>query len=146
MDKSKSTLIKLESALDRICKGNTKNIPEYRKLSVRAVEQEALLGDGTAYYYPDFIKRIKNEVTKSKLNPSEKTKTKPLSSKKKLANEKRIKENYRDKLKDANHLLSKMAASTNELAYALHQAHNKISQLEKEIVKLKRNKITSIKK
>nr|MBF4396211.1 hypothetical protein [Vibrio anguillarum] len=59
MGKSENTLVALEAALDRIAKGKPRRIPTHRKLSVRAVEEEANLGNGSGYYYPDFVEKIK---------------------------------------------------------------------------------------
>ena len=43
MNKSENTLMILEAALERIIQGMPKRIPASRKLSVRAVEEEANL-------------------------------------------------------------------------------------------------------
>jgi hypothetical protein len=59
MSKSENTLLMLEAALDRISQGKPKRIPATRKLSVRAVEEEAGLGNGSGYYYPEFVQKIK---------------------------------------------------------------------------------------
>ncbi|GAM72603.1 hypothetical protein JCM19236_5746 [Vibrio sp. JCM 19236] len=59
MSKSENTLLTLEAALQRIVRGKPKNIPTTRKLSVRAVEEEAKLGNGSGYYYPDFVQKVK---------------------------------------------------------------------------------------
>ena len=44
MKKSENTLLKLEAALQRIIERKTKRISDHRKLSVRAVEEEAEIG------------------------------------------------------------------------------------------------------
>ncbi|MCV5977011.1 hypothetical protein OFO29_32230, partial [Escherichia coli] len=59
MSKSENTLLVLEAALERIKQGKPKRIPAHRKLSVRAVEEEANLGNGSGYYYPDFVEKVK---------------------------------------------------------------------------------------
>ena len=66
MKKSENTLLKLEAALQRIIERKTKRIPDHRKLSVRAVEEEAGLGNGSCYYYPDFKLRVQSEAQKLK--------------------------------------------------------------------------------
>ncbi len=58
MSKSENTLLLLEAALDRIAQGRAKRIPTTRKLSVRAVEEEANLGNGSGYYYPEFVMKV----------------------------------------------------------------------------------------
>ncbi|MBB1440970.1 hypothetical protein H5202_20385, partial [Shewanella sp. SG41-4] len=57
MLKSENTLLALEAALGRIIQGKPKRIPTHRKLSVRSVEEEANLGNGSGYYYPDFVEK-----------------------------------------------------------------------------------------
>ena len=49
MSKKEDTLYALEAALERILQQQTKRIPCTRKLSVRAVEEEANLGNGSGY-------------------------------------------------------------------------------------------------
>jgi hypothetical protein len=56
---SDSGLNKLEAAFERIKNGNTTLIPAGAKLTIRNVETEAGMGDGSAYYYPEFIDVIK---------------------------------------------------------------------------------------
>ena len=48
MNKSENTLMVLEAALERIIQGQLNVSPKSRKLSVRAVEEEANLGNGEA--------------------------------------------------------------------------------------------------
>jgi hypothetical protein len=54
-----SGLNKLKAAFERIKNGNTTAIPIGEKLTIRNVETEAGMGDGSAYYYPEFIDAIK---------------------------------------------------------------------------------------
>lgn len=56
---SDSGLNKLKAAFERIKDGNTTVIPAGAKLTIRNVETEAGMGDGSAYYYPEFIDAIK---------------------------------------------------------------------------------------
>ncbi|MBE3754781.1 hypothetical protein HJ201_09390 [Vibrio parahaemolyticus] len=59
MSKSQITRVELENALKRILSGKTERIAPNRKISVKAVEEEAGLGDGSAYYYKEVIDEIK---------------------------------------------------------------------------------------
>ena len=59
MSKSENTRLALESALERIKQGKPKRIPTHRKLSVRAIEEEANVGNGSGYYYPEFVEKVK---------------------------------------------------------------------------------------
>jgi hypothetical protein len=54
-----SGLNKLKTAFERIKGGNTTVIPAGAKLTIRNVEAEAGMGDGSAYYYPELIDSIK---------------------------------------------------------------------------------------
>jgi hypothetical protein len=54
-----SGLNKLKTAFERIKNGHTTVIPVGAKLTIRNVETEAGMGDGSAYYYPEFIDAIK---------------------------------------------------------------------------------------
>ena len=56
MTRESITELELFNAVERIINKETIRIPSSRKLSVRAVEDEAGLGDGSAYYYEDVIK------------------------------------------------------------------------------------------
>ena len=62
MSKSQITRVELEQALDRLLSGKTERIAPNRKVSVKAVEEEAGLGDGSAYYYKDIVQKIKKAV------------------------------------------------------------------------------------
>ena len=96
MSKSQITRVELENALKRILSRQTKRINPNRKISVKAVEEEAGLGDGSAYYYKDIVSTIKETAIKS----SPKTRKQNLYEEKianlreRLANEKRLKEKY----------------------------------------------------
>ena len=66
MTKSDTTLSLLEDALQRLINGQPQRISKTRRISVRAVEEEAGKGDGSAYYYADFIEKIKKTQIRSK--------------------------------------------------------------------------------
>lgn len=55
MSKSQITKVELEQALGRILSGKTHRVDPARKISVKAVEEEAGLSDGSAYYYKDIV-------------------------------------------------------------------------------------------
>ncbi len=50
---------KLQDAFERLKKGETNVVPVGSKINVSNVEQEAGMGDGSAYYYPELIDAIK---------------------------------------------------------------------------------------
>ncbi|MEZ7205342.1 hypothetical protein [Pseudoalteromonas sp. DY56-GL79] len=151
MSKSENTLVALEAALERILSGNPKRIPTTRKLSVRAIEEEANLGNGSGYYYPEFVqkvKQVKSDIASSKgeilLPEVDAVRTK-------LREQKRIKENYKEKYGTAKEQLALFAAAQHHLNDKLVQALARVDELEfeneslkAELVEFKRSKITSI--
>ncbi|GKQ67376.1 hypothetical protein KAM344_25410 [Aeromonas caviae] len=146
MKKSENTLIKLESALQRILDKKTIRIPEHRKLSVRAVEEEAGLGNGSCYYYKDFKLKINAEMIRLKAKSS----NTPIQSdieilRQKRDQERKVKNHYREQTVNLNQQLASMAAQHHQLSFALRNAHFKIEELEQKIFELQRNQIIKIK-
>lgn len=132
MSKSEATIIKLEQALERICTKNTRIIPSTQKLSVKAVEEEAGLGDGSAYYYKNIIQKIKDHIAKksSKATIQNSYEEKIASLRERLSNETRLKEKYRHQLDEYKTRLADMASQHNELALTIQQYQYKIIELE----------------
>ena len=146
MKKSENTLIKLESALQRILDKKTIRIPEHRKLSVRAVEEEAGLGNGSCYYYKDFKLKINAEMIRLKAKSS----NSPIQSdieilRQKRDQERKVKNHYREQSVNLKQQLASMAAQHHQLSFALRNAHFHIEELEQKIVELQRNQIIKIK-
>lgn len=152
MGKSENTFLALEAALERIIQGKPKNIPAIRRLSVRAVEEEAKLGNGSGYYYPDFVEKVKQ--TKANISKSNGEYVKPEvdAIRDKLNEQKRIKRNFKQKYEDTRKKLSLIAASQHHLNDKLVKALAQIDELEfenaelrEELVKLKRSQVVPIK-
>lgn len=135
MNKSNLTKLELENAINRIQQGETIRIPPTRKLSVRAVEDEANLGDGSAYYYKDVIEKIKLIANKSKTGT---TITNSGSSgvvlREKLKKEINIKEKYRAEVKALKERLSLMAKTHNELALEVIMYKQRAEDLEGQLL------------
>ncbi len=152
MAKSENTLITLEAAFERIAQGKPKRIPTSRKLSVRAVEEEANLGNGSGYYYPEFIdkvKRIKTDIAKAK---GEYAQPEIESVRSKLREEKRIKRNYQEKFEAKKAELALFVAAQHHLNDKLVKALSdkeelefEVSKLREELSTLKRSKVLAIK-
>jgi hypothetical protein len=132
MSKSETTIIKLEEALERICTKNTLLIPPTQKLSVKAVEEEAGLGDGSAYYYKDIVQKIKNSIVKRspKANIQNAYEEKIASLRERLNNETRLKDKYRNQVEEFKERLANMASQHNELALTIQQYQYKVAELE----------------
>lgn len=152
MSKSENTLIALEAALERIAQGKPKRIPTTRKLSVRAVEEEANLGNGSGYYYPDFVQKVKQVKADIATAKGEYVQPEIQSVRIKLSEQKRIKNNYKEKYEAEREKLALFAAAQHHLNDKLVQALARIDDLEhenaelrEELAKLKRNKIAPIK-
>ncbi|MCA2453052.1 hypothetical protein LAZ44_24450 [Vibrio alginolyticus] len=152
MSKSENTLIALEAALERIAQGKPKRIPTKRKLSVRAVEEEANLGNGSGYYYPDFVEKVKQTKAEIAAGNGKVVQPEIQTVRTKLKEQKRIKENFKAKYDAEREKLALFAAAQHHLNDKLVQALARINELEyentelqEEIAMLKRSKVVSIK-
>jgi len=152
MSKSENTLLALEAALERIAQGKPKRIPATRKLSVRAVEEEANLGNGSGYYYPDFVQKVKQVKADIAEAKGEYVQPEIQSVRLKLNEQKRIKQNYKEKYKSTREQLASFAAAQHHLNDKLVQSLARIDDLEFEnanlkekVTELKRSKIVPIK-
>ena len=152
MGKSENTLVALEAALDRITQGRPKRIPTQRKLSVRAVEEEANLGNGSGYYYPDFVAKVKQTKAEIAAGKGEAVQPEIQTVRAKLSEQKRIKENFKVKYEAEREKLALFSASQHHLNDKLVQALANIEDLEfenaelkEQIINLRRSKIVPIK-
>lgn len=132
MSKAHVTLINLEEALDRILAKQTRVIPSTQKLSVKAVEEEAGLGDGSAYYYKEIVQKIKDNVAKNspKANVQNAYEEKIANLRERLNNEVRLKEKYRNQVDELKTQLANMASQHNELALTIQQYQYQVAELE----------------
>ena len=133
MSKSENTRLELLNAIDRILSGNTIRIDAKRGLSAIAVEEEANLGNGSAYYYKDVIEKIKQLKSKVITKKQTQQNSDVAKLREKLANEKRLKEKYRDEVASLKEQMSLMAATHNALALSNHQFLKRITDLECEL-------------
>ncbi|KOO02979.1 hypothetical protein [Vibrio nereis] len=135
MSKSQITKAELEQALKRILSGKTHRIDPARKISVKAVEEEAGLGDGSAYYYKDIVQKIKDSVIQN--SPKSKAQNayedKISSLRERLKKEISLKEKYRAQTEDLKEQLSNMASQHNQLALMIQQYQYKIAELDSEV-------------
>ncbi|MEZ9132750.1 hypothetical protein [Vibrio breoganii] len=152
MGKSENTLVALEAALDRIANGKPKHIPKSRKLSVRAVEEEAKLGNGSGYYYPEFVEKVKQAKVDIAGGKGEYVQPEIQTVRTKLNEQKRIKNNYKEKYETEREKLALFAAAQHHLNDKLVKALVRIEELEyentelrEELAKLKRSQVVPIK-
>lgn len=117
-----------------------------RKLSVRAVEEEAGLGNGSCYYYPEFKLRIQSEAKNLKnQSPDMAVQSDVKILREKRNHERKGKIQYREKVAELNQKLASMAAEHHQLSHALRHAYSRIESLEHQIVELKQGQIIRIK-
>ncbi|MDN3608727.1 hypothetical protein ACFFUP_19200 [Vibrio ostreicida] len=135
MSKSQITRVELEDALKRILSGKTERIDPTRKISVKAVEEEAGLGDGSAYYYKDIVSTIKEAVIQNspKARKQNLYEEKIANLRERLANEKRLKEKYYKQAEDYKEKLSEMASQHNQLALMIQQYQYRIAEIDCEV-------------
>lgn len=138
MSKSENTRLELLNAIDRILTGKTIRIDAKRGLSAIAVEEEANLGNGSAYYYKDIIEKIKLLKSKAITQKQVQQNSDVTKLRERLANEKRLKEKYRDEVANLKEQMSLMAATHNALALSNHQFLKRINDLECELHLLKK--------
>ncbi|WP_448247869.1 hypothetical protein [Thalassotalea agariperforans] len=139
MNKSQITRVELEDALKRILSEKTERIDPNRKLSIKAVEEEAGLGDGSAYYYKDVVAKIKEAVIQNspKVRKQNIYENKIAELRERLANEKRLKEKYYKQVEEYKDKLSEMASQHNQLALMIQQYQYQVAELAHNIVPLK---------
>ncbi|KAE9625306.1 hypothetical protein GL272_14130 [Aeromonas veronii] len=129
-----NTEFRLEAALQRVLDGQPERILDHRKLSVRAVEEEANLGNGSGYYYPAIIEKIKAAKVESR---ARQTGIKPTTELDKVREQKRqetkVKEKYRNQRDELLMDKEQMAAVHHQLSYALRKAQKRIADLEREL-------------
>ena len=133
MSKSENTRLALLNAIDRILSGKPIRIDVNRGLSAIAVEEEANLGNGSAYYYKDIIDKIRELKSQASKHQQAKKGTELSRLRDKLANEKRLKEKYRNEIVTLKEQMSLMAATHNSLAIKNHQFVQKIRELENRL-------------
>ena len=143
MNKSENTLMVLEAALERIIQGQPKRIPKSRKLSVRAVEEEANLGNGSGYYYPEFVAKVKAAKAKISTDRGNLVVPEIQAVRAKLNEQKRIKTNYKEKYEAEKNKLALFAAAQHHLNDKLVHALTRIDELEYENSDLK-NRLTEL--
>ncbi|MCM5510794.1 hypothetical protein [Vibrio sp. SCSIO 43169] len=139
MSKSQITRVELENALKRILSGKTERIDPNRKISVKAVEEEAGLGDGSAYYYKDIISTIKDAAIRHspKLKTQNVYEAKISSLRERLKKEAKLKEKYRGQVEDLKSQLANMASQHNRLALMIQQYQYRLAEVDSQAEKLR---------
>lgn len=140
MSKSDHTRIQLIKALERILSHNTERISPEQKLSIRAVEEEAGLGNGSAHYYKDIVSKIHDEANRlqNKNQPQHAAQdaisvTKLRES---LKTEKRLKEKYRMEIINLRKQLSQLAAQHNSMTLQIQNYVTQIAEMESSVRKI----------
>ncbi|EKM5743699.1 hypothetical protein PU345_002991 [Enterobacter kobei] len=137
MNKHDMTVLRLQEALGRILTGKPVRIMTDRKLSVRAVEDEAGLGNGSAYYYPDIVNKIRYEKHLSTIRTSSAARSGNAKWKEKALEAERLKTKFSCENKTLKELNASIAANQYKQLSALRNALERIAELEKEVISLK---------
>lgn len=152
MNKSENTLLILEEAFQRIIQGQPKRIPKSRKLSVRAVEEEANLGNGSGYYYPQIVAKVKAAKAEIAAGNGDVVVPEIQAVRAKFNEQRRIKKNYKEKYEAKKDKLALFAAAQHQLNDKLVHALARIDELEyenttlrTELSNLRRSQVVSIK-
>lgn len=123
MSKSQITKVELELALERVLSGKTHRVDPARKISVKAVEEEAGLGNGSAYYYKDIVKKIKDSAIQNspKAKAQNAYEDKISSLRVRLNKEISLKEKYRGQVEELKGQIANMASQHNQLALMIQE-------------------------
>lgn len=131
MSKSELTIARLENALQRILDGKPLRVSIHRKLSIKCIEEEASLGDGSAYYYENFVDKVRSKIKTQKNGKSPPTGDEKVNLlKSKLKREISLKESYRKKVEEQKQQLASMAAQQNQFAIQAQSYLERIAELE----------------
>ncbi|ORT51724.1 hypothetical protein ST37_05095 [Vibrio sp. qd031] len=136
MGNSSITRAKIEEALQRILQGKPQIVSSAQKLSVKAVEEEAGLGSGSVYYYPEIVSKIKEHSLKKHGNNKNSSlyEEKISSLREQLKKEKRLKEKYRTEVTELKTQLANMASQHNQLALVIQQYQYQVAELDATII------------
>lgn len=133
MNKSQLTNQELEQALNRIINNQTIRVSPNRKLSVKAVEDEAGLGDGTAYYYKEVVQKIKSSIADKSSHTVDVSTLENEKLRERLKKESKLKEKYREEITNLKSKLSLLAAQNNEFAISIQQYEQRVLELESNV-------------
>jgi chromosome segregation ATPase len=145
--KSDETRDRIEAAIDRIKQGCPTRIDPTMKLSVRAVQKEAGLGDGSLYYYKDLIDqihRLKHEQSSTKDSRLSMHAAEKATLREKANKERRIKEDYRAQAATLKEQLALAAADHHRLAYTIFERDKEIALLKEKLRNAVKSEIRSI--
>jgi len=140
-----NTLEMLEAAFDRILIGKPERISIQDRLSVRSVEREAGMGNGSAYYYQDLVEKVKIAKSQQMANckgQHSKSDKQRLIDKVKLAEQRKV--NYRNKVMGMREQITLMAAQHHQFADSLLRKDSRIAELEQELIKVRRERLVRI--
>lgn len=149
----RDTLKDLQDAFQRLKNGTPEQTPADGRISLKRINDEAGLSRGGIYYYKDFVKKTREELEqlkklKSKEGDGQQTESDEVtpteSSQGSLSdvarlrqernNEKRIKEDYRDKLDTEKFLGDKVLTENAILAHRVYELEGKLNKINNQTV------------
>lgn len=140
-DRGKSTIARLEQALERLLDGKPERTPNDGRLSLSRINKEAGLSSGGIYYYDDFVQKAKRVIHERKLDASISSvissKVTVDKIKAQRDKERELKERYRSQRDSIKEFCDQVIAKNAQLEFALFEALDKIETLEREVSKTK---------
>ena len=130
---SESTERELFDAITRIKNGTPQIVAVGRKLSAKAVEEEAGVGLSTAYHYPNVIQRIKDLKSAAKQKSGQATPTQKDKYRSNIKEQEGIKERYREERDEYKAELDKSVSREANLVYQLWVSRRQVSDLESQM-------------
>lgn len=139
-ERSEQTLLRLESALQRLLDGKPERTNANGKLNIHRINEEAGLSSGAIYYYKDFVAKVR-AIISEQCDPTKSSNYNPKISVQNLRQqrdeEKRLKEKYRSQRDEIKSFCDKVVAQNANLEFALFEASERITQLEQELQNFK---------
>tara|TARA_B100000700_G_scaffold311500_2_gene393591 strand:+ start:57200 stop:57622 length:423 start_codon:yes stop_codon:yes gene_type:complete len=130
---SESTERELFDAITRIQSGTPIRVEAKRKLSAKAVEEEAGVGLSTAYHYPSVIQRIKDLKNAAKQKAGQATPTQKEKYRSNIKEQEGAKERYREERDEYKAELDKSVTREANLVYQLWVSRRQVSDLESQM-------------
>lgn len=139
--RGKSTIARLEQALERLLEEKPERTPNDGRLSLSRINKEAGLSSGGIYYYDEFVQKAKRVIHERKLDVSissvVSSKVTVDKMKAQRDKERELKERYRSQRDNIKEFCDQVIAKSAQLEFALFEALDKIETLEREVSKLK---------
>ena len=145
-----ATLQRLEDALGRLKRGEPERTKADGKISVKRINDEAGLSRGAIYYYKEFVRKAKGEITvfneerrkSAAIDKIEANETTESKLRKERDSEKRLKNNYREQLNSYKLLTDEVVKENVSLAFRCMELQDEINMLhDKKVTRIGEKKV-----